>query len=359
MDSRNWMLTVLSAFAASALAFGAGCQGGRAAELTSGAAIAAPRGAASLDPVERSRLREAAIESLLTLSTSEDAQVRANAIEGLIPVGARLESVLPAALADGNPGVRTVAAMAVGKAELRALVPAVTPLLDDASPFVRAAAIYALRSCGEAVDPTPLGAMVTRDPSPRIRAHAAYIIGELGEKGSTALLRDAASQPTPRAGAAELKVLQVQIAEALVKLEDEAQLHTIRAALFPATPEELDATVLAVQVLGAQKDRPSEGQLRNLVGTRDPFGNPMPLEVRLAAAGALGTMGVPDFEAVAVEALATAGDPQRIQASWALGEIGTATAVRHLEGAIAHPAERVRVAVAAALLRAVEPARSR
>ncbi|HZW09093.1 MAG TPA: HEAT repeat domain-containing protein, partial [Phycisphaerales bacterium] len=258
-----------------------------------------------------------------------------------------------------NAGVRTVGAMAVGKAEIRSMTGAVSPLLNDESPFVRAAAIYALRACGESVDPTPLGAMVTRDPSPRVRAHAAYVIGELGDKGSTALLRDAANQSVARASAVEMKVLQVQIAEALVKLDDEEQLHTLRAALFPSTPEELDATVLAVQVLGAQKDRPSEGQLRNLVATRDPFGNPMPLEVRLAAAGALGSMGVADYEPVAAEALGATGEPQRIQAAWALGEIATPTAVRRLEGQLSDPSERVRVAVAASLLRAVEPSRSR
>ncbi len=329
--------------------------------LAAGAA-AAPAQAATvnpaggLGPVERSRLREAGIGVLLELIASEDAQVRANAIEGLVPVPARLEAVLPGALADENVGVRAVGAMAVGTCELRSLVPAVRALLGDESAFVRAGAIYAMRRCGEPTDPTPLGAMVIRDPSPKVRAHAAYILGELGDEGTSALLRDAATQQVPRASAVEVKVLQVQIAEALVKLGDTEQLHTIRAALYPSTPEELDATVLAVQVLGQQNDRLSAGQLRNLGLMRDPTGNPMPVEVRLAVAGALGALGSGEFESLARESLASGTEPQRIEAAWALGEIASVEAVRALEGTLADPSERVRVAVAAALLRAVEGA---
>jgi HEAT repeat protein len=310
--------------------------------------------ASDLGPVERSRLREAGIAVLLELAASEDAQVRANAIEGLIPVPVRLEAVLPAALADENEGVRTVAGMAVGECELRGLISAVRPRLDDPSPYVRAAAIYALRACGEEVDPTPLGQMVTRDPSAKVRSHAAYLLGELADKGTSALLRDAAMQQVPRASAVENKVLQVQIAEALVKLGDTEQLHTIRAALYPSTPEELDATVLAVQVLGEQRDRPSAGQLHNLAVMRDPGGNPMPIEVRLAVAGALGALGNAEFEPVAMASIESGSDPERIQAAWALGEMATSAAVRALEGKLADPAPRVRVAAAAALLRAVE-----
>jgi HEAT repeat protein len=308
----------------------------------------------SLDPVERSRVREAAIAVLLEMTQSDDAQVRANALEGLLAAPARLEALLPAALVDPNEGVRTVAAMAVGKAKLTGLLGAVRPLTKEDSAFVRAAAIYALRACGQDANPTLLGAMVTGDQSPRVRAHAAYLLGELGDRGTSSLLRDAARLDVPRANPAELKVLSVQIAEALVKLGDLEQLHTIRAALYPATPEELDATVLATQVLGNLDDLGSAGQLRSLAGMRDPTGRPMPIEVRIAVAGALGAMGAEVSTDEAERVFASASEPGRIQAAWALGQIGGPSAVTALESNLGEPSERLRVAIATALLRAIE-----
>lgn len=323
--------------------------GDRPQENTAGSAVLGP-----LDAVERSRLRESAIQALLDMVASEDAQVRANALEGLIPAASRLEAVLPAALADDNVGVRSVAAVAVGRGKIRGVLDAVRPLVHDASPFVRAAAIFALRANGEEVDPSPLGAMVTTDPSSQVRAQAAFLLGELRDKGTSSLLRDAAEQDVPQANAIEEKLLQVQIAEALVKLGDAEQLHTIRAALYPSTPEELDATVVAIQILGGLKDRGSLGQLRTVASMRDPAGNPLPVEVRLAAAGALGDLGSGELESLAAGVFAKGSDPQRMQAAWALGRIASPGAVRLLHGSLGEPTERVRVAIAAALLTAIE-----
>ncbi|MDQ7014701.1 MAG: HEAT repeat domain-containing protein [Planctomycetota bacterium] len=318
----------------------------------SAASISGPLGA-----VERSRLRELAIDELMQLATSDDAQVRANAVEGLILAPGRLETILPGALADPNVGVRTVAAMAVGRAEIEGVLSAVEPLVKDASPYVRAAAIYALRQNGHEINPTPLGGMVTQDPSLRVRAHAAFLLGELGDKGTASLLREAARTDVKRASTTEMKVLNVQIAEALVKLGDTGQLDTIRAALYPATPDELDATVLAIQVLGQLNDRASIGQLRNLGVVRDGVGGQMPVEVRLAVAGTLGRLGVEVDTTEAAAALAGGSEPQRIQAAWAFGEIAGSGSVRALEERMGEGSERVRVAVASALLKAAERSR--
>lgn len=326
-----------------------------------GVALGQSGSQASLDDrvgaVEKSRLRELAIEELMQLASSEDPQVRANAIEGLTLAPARLEVILPGALADPNTGVRTVAAMVVGKGAIKSMNSAVRPLLDDASVYVRAAAIYALRKNGQDVNPTPLGGMVTRDPSPRVRAHAAYLLGELGDKGTISLLREAAGADVIRATAAEAKVLDVQIAEALVKLGDEDQLHTIRAALYPATPDELDATVLAVQVLGGLTDRASIGQLQSLWSVQDSGGGRMPIEVRLAVAGALGRLGVSVDTQEAEQAIQQGSDPHKMQAAWAFGEIAGSRSLRVLEAQLGEGSERVRVAVASAMLKATEAGR--
>lgn len=343
--------------AASGLMWGpVGCKSGGG---PSRRAAASPE---TMTTVERSRVREAAISALLEMTQSEDPQVRANAIEGLLPASARLGAVLPGALADPNEGVRTVAATVVGKARLTDLAGAVEPLTSETSGFVRGAAIFALRRCGVAVDPSPLGAMVTGDPSPRVRAQAAYLLGELGDKGTSAMLREAVQLQVPRANPTEMKVLSLQVAEALVKLGDDEQLGTIRAALYPSTADELDATVLAAQVLGELRDRGSEGQLRNLAAMRDPAGRPMPIEVRLAVIGALGSMGAEAPVGDALDALASGPAPVQMQAAWALGQVGSPGAIRALEawlgsgsGGGAGPGstpERVRVAVAAALLQA-------
>ncbi len=306
------------------------------------------------DEISRSEMRESAISTLLELVNDDDPQVRANAIEGLMPAPARLEAVLGAALADPNLGVRSVAAITVGKLKLASLSEALKPMVHDPSPFVRAAAIFGLRSCRADVNPTPLGTMVIADPSPRVRAQAAYLLGELKDPGTDAMLRDAAKTDSPRASAAEKKVLELQIAEALVKLGDEDQLHTIRAALYPSSPEELDATVLAVQILGGLRDKGSIGQLHNLAYQLDQQGRPMPIEIRLAVAGALGAMGSDEFEKLAAHSLDSGSEPEQIQASWALGQIATPEAVRILNGHLDAEDPRLRVAVASALLKAVE-----
>jgi len=334
---------------------------GRGAFLASGLGVEAnapglqPESASgSNGDIQRSELRESAIQTLLLLTTSEDAQVRANAIEGLLPAPARLETVLGAFLTDENLGVRSVAAVTAGKLKLTSLIPALKPLVRDPSPFVRGAAVYALRACGEPINPTPLGTMVISDPSPRVRAQAAFLLGELADKGTVAMLRDAARVDLPRAQVVEKKVLTVQIAEALVKLGDEKQLHTIRAALYPSSPGELEATVLAIQVLGELHDKGSIGQLRNLAVERGPKGHAMPIEVRLAVAGVLGGMGDPEYISIPLKVLGRGTEPQQVQAVWALGQIATPQAVRELKGLLGTDDPRLRVAVASSLLHAVE-----
>ena len=116
--------------------------------------------------------------------------------------------------------------------------------------------------------------------------------------------------------------------------------------------------MLAAQVLGNLDDRGSAGQLQNLAAMRDPAGRPMPAEIRLAVAGALAAMGQPVSTEDAEAALAGAELSGQIQGAWVLGQIGGPAAVRALEGRLGETSERLRVAVAAGLLRAVAEGRS-
>ena len=67
-------------------------------------------------------------------------------------------------------------------------------------------------------------------------------------------------------------------------------MDTVRSALYPSRPEELEATALAVQIIGEVHDRGAIDQLIYLVD--EETDRPMPAEVRLAVAGALAKLGL-------------------------------------------------------------------
>jgi HEAT repeat protein len=336
---------------------GQGCAGGKSAKTDrngSGGTFAAPAAAVAKyqEPVAASQLRERAITMLTEMTSDPTPQIRGNAIEALSVTPARLEPHVPAGLRDPNAGVRSTTAMMVGKAQITRAVSAVRPLLTDASPYVRASAIYALRRCGQDVDPSELAALVLQDPSPRVRAHAAYLLGELGDPSALGLLHDAARQSMPRAPAVEVRILQIQLAEAMVKLGEEDQLGTIRAALYPSRLEDLEVMALAVQSLGQLRDRGSIDELILISARKDPLGNKYPAEVRLGVAGALARMGLDQGTFIADE---FAGNPQipalRAQAAYTYGEIGRPENLAKLEVLMDDPEGIVRVSSAAAVLR--------
>lgn len=308
------------------------------------------------DPIARSALRERALERLEQFGHDPDPTLRAHAIEALVAAPARLEPIVAVALRDEVPAVRTVAAMAVGRAQLARLTHAVRPLLQDHSPFVRAAAIYALRRLGADVDPTPLASILLTDPSPQVRAHVAYILGELGEPSAIGLLRQAARDPMPRAPVAQVRLLQLQIAEAMVKLGDDSQVQTIRAALYPARPDELEATALAVQIIGHVQDHGATDQLIYLSAYRNEFGQPMPAEVRLGVAESLARLGLRRGSFIADEYADSELPLVRAQAAMVYGQIGGAEALARLERMLEDPSAQVQVAASAGVLQALQDA---
>jgi HEAT repeat protein len=277
MQTGQARLKPISALAALTMLAGfAGCQTTKFAdpvtnpESTDGAPIpekwqdaaAAPDDAKTI--IERSTLRERALATLTEYTASNNALLRANALEALSPAGKRLQAPLAAGLVDPNEGVRAIAALLVGREEVKPLAASVRPLLADESPRVRASAIYALRAVGADVDPTPLGAFLLESPDTGVRAHAAFLFGELGDKTAMPLLRQALHSSVPGATEQQERVLGLQIAEAMVKLGDKSRLEGLRAALYPARPEEFEIAVLATQILGRLGDRASIPQLINL-----------------------------------------------------------------------------------------------
>ncbi len=308
--------------------------------------------------VSRSVLREDTIILLTRLTNHENAQVRANAIEALSIVPSRLDAILPVALGDENAGVRTVAAMTVGKTRSCELAPLCEPLLHDPSPFARLAAIFAQSACDDERHTEELAYFLLKHESIRVRAQAAFVLGELGNASSTALLRHAAAQGAGRASDAQYRLLQLQIAEALAKLGDEGQRDILVAALFVSRPEDLEATALATQILGEIQSRKSAPELKNLIAYRDEQGMAMPAEIRLGAGVALarlGGFGPGDAERLSELALEYAHNPSpllRAQVAILRGQIGRSAEVEILRQMLNDRNPLVQVAAGSGILRA-------
>ncbi|MCC6676397.1 MAG: HEAT repeat domain-containing protein [Phycisphaerales bacterium] len=286
-------------------------------------------------------------------ASAPDALLRANAVEAAGSSPVRLRGVIDRGLDDPNLGVRSVAAATAGRVKLKGAASRLHGLETDSSPYVRASAIGALARLGEAVDQSPLAEMLLGDPSPKIRSHAAFTLGEIGNRSALGLLKEAAGAKLERASTGEVKLMQLQIAEAMVKLGDEAQLQPIRAALYPSRPDELESAVLAVQILGQVRDKAAMGQLMHMASYRDQGGQPLPAEIRLAVCSALAKMGEKKGGFIADEFRASKSAALRAQAAAAYGDIGDGMSLARLKELLDDPDKLVRVAAAGGVLRAV------
>lgn len=326
-----------------------------------------PRGRtpAPMSLVERSALRERALDLLVEASRSNDALIRANAIEGLQSAPQRAEPVVRAGLVDTNLGVRFVAAMTIGQLRLRESVPFVRPLLNDPDPRVRAAAIFALSKNGQEVDPTPLASML-ENPDSRVRSEAARILGELGNPSAIPMLKSAVARSPGRTetqGAAMQaeRLFQLQVAEALVRLGEPGASDSLRAALYPSAREGLESAALAAQILGNLKDEKIARRLVELVEELAPntqrFADPrrntyaQPMEVRLAAAKSLAQMGFEDGMYVGEMYMTDTEPAVRAQAAFVFGASSHARMLDPLRTMLEDPSPLVRVSAATGILR--------
>ena len=302
-------------------------------------------------PLAATALRERALDMLGSMASDPAPQVRANSMEAMARTPTRLRPYVVAGLRDENVGVRSTAAMMVGRAGLCDVGPALRPLLTDPSPYVRASSIYSLAKCKAEVDRTPLAVILLTDPNPRVRAHVAFLLGELGDPSALGLIHDAAKAQLPMASSSEYRMMQIQCAEAMVKLGEQDQIATIRAALYPSRPEDLEVSALAVQVLAELRDRGSIDELIYLSARKDESGHQYPAEVRLGVAGALARMGLKQGTFIADEYAASTIAPLRAQAVFVYGEIGRPEDLARLDILLNVPVGIVRVAAAAAVVK--------
>ncbi len=301
--------------------------------------------------VERSTLRERALALLTDAAVSEDPLLRANALEGLHTAATRLEGLIGPALHDENEGVRFVAAMTVGKLRMQEHAPRIKELLDSRSEHMQAGAIYAAHQLGLDVDLSPLASML-RSREPRVRAQAAFVLGELGNRSAIPMLREAASRDAPKASLAAMRLLRLQIAEALAKLDDPRAMEMIRASLYPSRPEDLEATALAVQIIGEVQDRRSIDQLIYLTAASGR--ERMPAEVRLGAAAALAKLGEVGGGFIAEEHWQSTNPALRAQAAYVFGLTSGETNLERLATLMDDRSGMVRVTAAAGMLRALD-----
>ncbi|GIW74210.1 MAG: hypothetical protein KatS3mg103_0732 [Phycisphaerales bacterium] len=312
-------------------------------------------GSAVLDAVALSTARERAIAALEGLAEHPDPVVRANALEALLEAPGRAERWLAKGLADPNPGVRAVALMGIGKGGYRTLALQAEPLLEDPSAMVRVNAAYALATAGRDGGMPILAQVLLGSDRPPERAQAAFVLGELGNRSALPLLREAAAKAMPMAPAGQVRLMALQMSEAMVKLGDQEQIQPIRAALYPARPEDLEATALAARILGEVGDHGSENQLVLLTARLDDRGNMMPPEVRLSAVYALAQLGRRQGDVFALAYLDDPSPSVRALAALCLGAIGKAEHLPAVEGLLADPDPGVRVHAAAAVVRLTRP----
>jgi len=314
---------------------------------------------AGADLTSAMKLRERAAGLLIEYAVKGQPEQQANALEALLPLPARLESAARLGMTSSSQGVRSVAALVAGRAKLTRLVDHVRPLLNDDSPLVRASAMYALSRLGVTVDPTPLASMLSDGPM-HVRAHAAFLLGEMRNASAVPMLLEASGAPAVRADAVRDRLMRLQIAEALVKLEKTEAIGEVRAALYPARPEDLEACALAAQILGQVRDEASRPNLRALLADNWEQGRPMPIEVRLAAAASLARMdsvSSPREEQaldLAQKHLAAENPAHRAQAAMVLGESGQTKVLALLAPLLDDPQALVQISAAAAVLKITE-----
>lgn len=292
--------------------------------------------------------REAALDLLRIAVESENALIRANAIEALELAPDEAAGAITAGLTDRNRGVRFVAAMTAGRLHLSGALPRLRALLQDSSPSVQAAAMFAIDACGERIDVSPLGGMVMSD-DPEVKGNAALVLGEMGEASALPMLREALRRRLPRASVSRQRVVDLQIAEAMVKLGADSELEVIRAALF-APDEQAELVVLACQLCGRLKDRAYVGSLRDIATRTQPRVEAP--EVRLAAVLALAQIDHPNaISRIPIEYLGHERAEVRAQAAATLGWTGDPAALTPLAATLDDRNALVQVASAGAILR--------
>jgi len=305
----------------------------------------------ALEPlaVDQISAYDRAVEQILLASRSDDPFIRANAIEAVQAAPDRALPLVQIGMEDPNPAVRFASLVTIGQLKLTSLGLAATNMISDPDPTVAAAAIYAASMCGQEPNPSQLAGMLF-SRNPQQRGNAAMLLGMMGDRSAVPMLRDASRSPMPRAASNEKAIVEIQIAEALVKLGEDDALGLLRTRAYSADPT---VKVFAVTVLGNLEDRAMSGNfVQMLRNTTDH-----PVELRVAAANALAKLADEQGLDVLQEAAASTYPTVRSQAVFGLSLLTSKTAETSRVALLDDPEQMVRISAAAAVLRAAQPTR--
>ncbi|NOT01628.1 MAG: hypothetical protein HOP29_13480 [Phycisphaerales bacterium] len=283
---------------------------------------------------------------------TEAGSVRAAGIEVMQRhCGAAAIEWFRSSLQDPSPGVRFAALIALGMAGDADAREWVLPFADDADAGVRLSALYALHRLGDTGRTGEFASMMLRHDSADVRRDAAFLLGILDETGAAGLLARAMTDRD--------EGIRRQALESMARLGNE---EAVQQLVFWSNSGLGPVRVRALNAL-ARLRRPSLAATFQYSLESGEY-----LEVRLAAAAALGRLGRNDGFALAAAALTfneprprVPGDPPAEQimrvrqlAAVALGAIGD----RHALGALRRTLEsnsdpRVQLAAADAVLEIV------
>jgi HEAT repeat protein len=232
--------------------------------------------------VDGSTVNASAISILQQATESSTPRLRANAIEALryAPEDI-LEQAVRVGLGDENRGVRFVASMMIGEQHLCNISLFLEPLLLDDSKSVQAAAMFSIQKCGGSVDLNPIASMLNSD-NPELRGNAAMILGLLGNTSAKQMIREALKDTPVSITPIRRRLINLQMAEALILLGDQDELEVIRAAIFSSS-QESEVTAIACQIAGRLHDVEVTSTLESITLTPNRY----PDEIRLIAATAL------------------------------------------------------------------------
>jgi len=293
-------------------------------------------------------MRDAAVDLLLQAIDADYPMLRANAIEALHGEPAVLPPVLRKCVRDENYAVRFIATMTIGQLGFTDLAQLLEPLERDESMSVQAAALFARKRLDAATDISALAEFLMQD-DPEIRGNSAMILGELGNPSAAGLLRLAVRRPLSRAEPARRRIVDLQIAEAMVRLGQVSELDVIRAALF-APAEQGEIVALACQIAGRLGDRQALPNLRDMAVREGP--RAQSAEVRMAAAEAIGRIEPSSMPLEVPRAFMNSEIPNlRAQAALTLGASADPDVLADLSVLLSDADPVVQVAAAGAILR--------
>ena len=232
--------------------------------------------------VDGETVREIALSILRQATVSTTPRLRANAIESLrfAPTNV-LEAAVRIGLGDDNRGVRFVAAMMIGERQLCNISMLLEPMLLDDSKSVQAAAMFSIYKCGRKVDLNPLAQMINSE-NPELRGNAAMVLGRMGNDSAKNIIRDAVKSTPSSITPIRRRLVNLQMAEALILLGEVEELEVIRAAIF-SSAQEAEVTAIACQIAGRLRDVEVTSTLESITMTPNRY----PDEIRLVAATAL------------------------------------------------------------------------